>query len=469
VQRASSPSRSWASSRDLFVELDAPGGRRAGLETALRDAIRAGRLKAGERLPSTRALAIDLGVARGTVLAAYEQLAAEGYLTSRQGAPTRVAATPALRAARVPGLGAAAHAPAHDLMPGSPDPSSFPRRLWLGAMRKAIATAPDEALGIGDPQGRIELRRALASYLGRVRGVLADPGTIVICTGYAQALNLLAQALGVRAFAMEDPGFGYHREIVAARGVRVLALPVDELGAVAEVPRGAGAAVVTPAHQFPLGATLAPSRRAALVRWARDTGGVLIEDDYDGEFRFDRQPVGALQGLDPARVVYAGTASKALGPALRIGWLAVPPELVGPIVDAKRLADYQTGALDQLALAALIESGALDRHVRRMRLNYRKRRDRLLEILAEHAPWGRPLGVAAGLHVVLELPPDGPDEAAIVATAARRSVALDRLGHPGRNGVVIGYGRPPDHAYGAAVEALAEVMSACGGARTLLT
>jgi GntR family transcriptional regulator/MocR family aminotransferase len=468
MQRASSPTRSWASSRDLFVELNGPGGRRAALEQALRDAIRAGRLPAGEKLPSTRALAKDIGVARGTVLAAYEQLAAEGYLTSRQGAPTRVAATPALRTGSIPGLGAAARAPVHDLRPGAPDPSSFPRQAWLAAMRKAFATAPDEAFGIGDPQGRLELRRALAAYLGRVRGVLADPATIVICTGYAQALNLVAQALGTRTFAMEDPGFDYHREIVAAHGIRIAPLAVDDLGAVAEVPKGAGAAVLTPAHQYPLGATLAPSRRAALVRWARETGGILVEDDYDGEFRYDRQPVGALQGLDPAHVIYAGTASKALGPGLRVAWLAAPPELVGPLVDAKRLTDYQTGTLEQLALATMMESGALDRHVRRMRLRYRDRRDRLLDVLHAHAPWGKPLGVAAGMHVVLELPPDGPGEAELVAAAARRSLALAALRHETRKGIVIGYGRPPEHAFGAALSALADVVRACGAGRTLV-
>jgi GntR family transcriptional regulator / MocR family aminotransferase len=468
MQRASSRQDHWASSRDLFVELHGRGGRRAGLERGLRDAIRAGRLPAGEKLPSTRALAKDLGVARGTVLAAYEQLAAEGYLTSRQGAPTRVAATPALRAGSVPGLGAAARAPAHDLRPGAPDPSSFPRQAWLVAMRKAIAAAPDEAFGIGDPQGRPELRRALAAYLGRVRGVLTDPATIVICTGYAQALGLLARALGTRTFAMEYPGFDYHREIVAAHGIRIAPLEVDDLGAVAAVPKGAGAAVLTPAHQYPLGATLAPGRRAALVRWARDAGGILVEDDYDGEFRYDRQPVGALQGLDPAHVVYAGTASKALGPGLRVAWLAAPPELIGPLVDAKRLADYQTGTLDQLALATMIESGALDRHVRRMRLRYRDRRDRLLEVLREHAPWGRPLGVAAGMHVVLELPPGGPGEAALLAAATRRSLALGAVGHEAREGIVIGYGRPPEHAYPTALGALADLLRACSAGQTLV-
>jgi GntR family transcriptional regulator/MocR family aminotransferase len=242
-------------------------------------------------------------------------------------------------------------------------------------------------------------------------------------------------------------------------------LPVDDHGARCEVPPGAAAVVLTPAHQYPLGATLAPERRAAFVRWARDNGGVVVEDDYDGEFRYDRQPVGALQGLDPAHVIYAGTASKALGPGLRLAWLAVPPELVGPIVDAKRLADFQTSALEQLALADLLASGGYDRHVRRMRQHYRRRRDRLLAVLAQHAPWGTPAGVAAGLHVVLRLAPEGPSEAQLVAAARRRGLSFGTLTASrhgpgeGPKGLILGYGRPPEHAYGAALAALADTLT----------
>jgi GntR family transcriptional regulator/MocR family aminotransferase len=457
----------WAGSRDLHVEVAARGRRRAGLERALRDAIRAGRLHAGERLPSTRALSRDLGVARGTVADAYGQLAAEGYLTTSQGAPTRVASTPAARQGRL-APAARPNEPRFDLRPGLPDVSSFPRRAWLRALRSALATAPDSALGISDPRGRPELRQALATYLGRARGVLADPAAIVVCTGYIQALGLVARALkttGRPVIAMEDPCLELHRNIVESAGIEVLPLPVDEGGARPEVPDGAGAVVLTPAHQYPLGGTLAPERRTALVRWARETGGVLVEDDYDGEFRYDRQPVGALQGLDPARVVYAGTASKALVPGLRLAWLVLPADLIEPVVDVKRLADYHSAVLDQLVLADLIGSGGFDRHVRRMRNRYRARRDRLLAMLADRAPYGRPLGVAAGLHLVLELPDGAPSEAELVERGARRSVALGSLAAhwhgsgPRREGLVIGYGRPPEHAFGASLAALSDVVA----------
>src|SRR4051812_30467716 len=307
---------SWASSLDLHVDLEPGAGRRAGLEHALRTAIRTGRLAPGERIPSSRALAHDLGLARNTVAEAYAQLAAEGYLRARQGAPTRVAgrreagrtARPA-PPARAPGIAALEVAVRHDLRVGIPDAGAFPRAAWVRALRRALAVAPAEALAHADARGRPELRAALADYLGRARGVLADPERIVVCSGFTQGFALLCHALraeGARALAMEDPCLHHLRAIAAAAGLRVLPLAVDEHGARPDPPDGAAAALVTPAHQFPLGGTLAPARRAALVEWARAAGAVLIEDDYDGEFRYDRQPVGALQGLDPEHVVYGG-------------------------------------------------------------------------------------------------------------------------------------------------------------------
>jgi GntR family transcriptional regulator / MocR family aminotransferase len=476
--------RDWASSLDLHVELEGGGGRRAALERAVRGAIRDGRLRPGDRLPSTRALAGDLGLARGTVADAYSQLAVEGYLRTSPGAPTRVADGIALGApphdssrphdssaagespAAIAGSSSAFVAPPgarFDLRAGLPDLGAFPRSAWLRALRRVLATAPDRALVNDDPRGRPELRRALAGYLGRTRGVLADPERIVVASGFTQGIALLCHALrasGAGAVAMEDPCLFHQRTIAEAAGLDVLPLPVDDEGAVPDVPAGAAAAVVTPAHQFPLGPTLAPDRRAALLAWARD-GGVLVEDDYDGEFRYDRQPPGAIQGLDPERVVYAGTVSKTLTPGLRIGWLQLPRRLVEPVLEAKRLTG-DTQALDQLALAELLTSGAYDRHVRRMRQRYRRRRDRLLALLGEAAPEGRALGVAAGLHVVLELP--GEEE--LLARAAERSLALTGLrafwhrpeGRPG--GVVLGYAAPPEHAYAQTLAALQASLSA---------
>jgi GntR family transcriptional regulator/MocR family aminotransferase len=300
------------------------------------------------------------------------------------------------------------------------------------------------------------LRAALAAYLGRARGVLADPERIVICSGFTQGFALLCRALGPATIAMEDPCLHHLRAIARAAGGRVAPLAVDERGARPDPPAGAVAALVTPAHQFPLGATLAPARRAALVDWARRTGGVIVEDDYDGEFRYDRQPVGALQGLDPQHVVYAGTASKTLAPGLRLGWLVLPERLVEPVLASRPLAGGDTPVLDQLALAGLIAGGAFDRHVRRMRQRYRRRRDALLAVLAGR----RVRGVAAGLHLVLEV----EEEAALEARAAERGLAVEGLrafwhDPAGRaEGLVLGYAAPPEHAYARTLAALAELL-----------
>ncbi len=454
-------SRDWASSVDLHVSL-AGNGRRSGLERAIRAAIRTGRLRPDERLPSTRALADDLGFARGTVAEAYGQLAAEGYLRSRQGAPTRVAPGPWPRAEPSAGPPAPADQPRFSLEAGVPDLSAFPRSPWQAALRRALAKAPDGALSLGDPRGRPELRSALAAYLGRARGVLADPERIVVCAGYAEGLGLMATALracGTRTIAMEDPCLPEHRDVVSAGRLRVAALAVDAHGALDDVPSGAGAVVLTPAHQFPLGATLAPERRAALVGWARSREAILIEDDYDGEFRYDRQPVGALQGLDPERIVYAGTASKTLAPGLRLGWLVVPAGLLDEVLAAKQLLGA-SHTLDQLALADLLRTGAFDRHVRRMRQRYRRRRDLLLGLLAGHSPAFRPRGIAAGLHLLLELGRGAPGERELIARAEQRSLALSGMSrywhgdHAGPAGIILGYSAPAQHEFSATLAAL---------------
>jgi GntR family transcriptional regulator/MocR family aminotransferase len=442
---------------DLHLEPDAADGRRIGLERALRDAVRDGRLAPGTRLPATRRLAVELGISRGTAKAAYDQLVAEGYLTARQGSGTQVASLPSADA-DTPEAAARARAPRFDLRPGSPDVGAFPAAAWLRALRRAIATAPSLAYDYGDPRGRIELRTALSGYLGRARGVIAPPERVVITSGYVQGLALLTRVLDGAVVAMEDPGLPFHREVVRRGGGRVVPVPVDERGTRAEELGDVTAVVVTPAHQYPTGVTLRPERRRALSDWARARGGLIVEDDYDGEFRYDRQPVGALQGMAPGQVVYLGTASKTLGPALRLGWMVLPPHLVDAVADAKLHSDHHTESIGQLALAELIDSHAYDRHVRACRLRYRRRRDQLLTRLGARR---QVRGIAAGLHALVDV----ADEADVVERAAAEGLAVGRLGDhwhtPGEGrpqGLVVGYGTPRERVYPEALEVLAKVL-----------
>ncbi|MFD7815811.1 PLP-dependent aminotransferase family protein [Streptomyces sp. NPDC059785] len=455
---------------DLHLEPAGPGGSgvRRGLTDALREAVRGGRLAPGTRLPSSRSLAVDLGVARNTVADAYADLVAEGWLTARQGSGTRVAeravtAPAPARPAGRPGR----QRPAYDLVPGTPDLGSFPRAEWLRAARRALAAAPDDALGYGDQRGRPELRTALAGYLARARGVRADPERLVVCSGFSDALTLLGAVLhrrGLRTLAVESYGLDVHWNLLRRPGLRTRPLPFDRLGTRTDDLGGAGAVLLTPAHQFPMGVPLSPDRRAAVVDWARRTGGLILEDDYDGEFRYDRQPVGALQGLGPDHVVYLGTASKSLAPALRLGWMVLPPSLAAEVISLKSEGGWSTGVLDQLTLAEFLASGAYDRHVRAVRLRYRRRRDALVAALAERAPAVRATGIAAGLHAVLQLPPG--TEQPVVQAAAWQNLAvhgLARYRHPGASAdrfdaLVVGYGTPPDHAWSGALDALCRVL-----------
>ncbi|MFJ1821001.1 PLP-dependent aminotransferase family protein [Streptomyces sp. NPDC088175] len=462
----------WATfGADLHLETTGAAGLRAGLMDALREAVRTGRLAPGTRLPSSRGLAADLGIARNTVADAYAELVAEGWLTARQGSGTRVArrAEPRRSATRVIRTRAVPSRPTHNLLAGSPDLSTFPRADWLKASRRALTAAPNDAFGYGDPRGRVELRTVLADYLARARGVYADPERIMICAGFVQALKLMGPVLRrrrVREVAVESYGLDVHWDLLRDAGLRLPRLPVDGLGArTGELAglRGAGAVLMTPAHQFPTGVPLHPDRRAAAVDWARATGGLVLEDDYDGEFRYDRQAVGALQGLDPERVVYLGTTSKSLAPGLRLGWMVLPEALVGEVAEAKGLSDWSSSALDQLTLAEFIASGAYDRHVRAMRLRYRRRRDQLVAALAERAPGVRVSGMVAGLHAVLELPPGS--EASVLRAAAWQGLALEgmsRFRHPDaapdRDALVIGYGTPTDSAWAGALDALCRVL-----------
>jgi GntR family transcriptional regulator / MocR family aminotransferase len=461
--------QTWATS-GVDLHLDLAGRRvRASLEAALRDAVRSGQLGPGTRLPSSRALASDLQVARNTVADAYAQLVAEGWLTAQRGSSTRVAdRVAAADPAAAPPAPRVAREPRYNLRPGAPDLSAFPRAAWLAAARRALAAAPSQALGYGDPRGRPELRRALAGYLSRARGVAASPENIVVCAGFGHGLHVLSQVVAARGgtrVAIEAYSQAAHRDTVTAAGLAVTPVPVDGHGAMVAQFGAAAAALLTPAHQFPLGMALHPRRRAQAVTWARDTGGVVIEDDYDGEFRYDRQPVGAMQALAPGHVVYAGSASKSLAPGLRLGWLVLPGGLLDEVVAARPLADRHSSVIDQLTLAEFITGGGYDRHVRRARLAYRRRRDRLAEALARDAPHVHVTGIAAGLHALAELPA-GQDEDEVVARAAGRGLVVEALGgyaaagRPDRSALVVGYATPPAHAFTGALARLSAVLAA---------
>ncbi len=446
---------------DLHIDLaNAPGrSRRARLEHALREAVRGGFLAPGTRLPSTRTLCAELGVSRGVVADTYAQLAAEGYLRTRRGAGTTVAATdPRERAS--PAGATAMPAVRHDMSPFRPALCGFPRAAWSAATARVLRSVPDERLAYPDPAGTPELRETLAAYLGRVRGVRADPEQIVVTNGLRQGIDLLWWTLvadGTRWLAVEDPGWSGLRDTASAAGLQVLPVPVDHDGLVVERLEEYGnidVVAVAPAHQYPTGAVLSPSRRAALQAWARRRGALIVEDDYDAEYRYDRRPIGSLQGLVPECVVYGGSTSKTLAPAVRLGWLVLPRGLAAPIAALQRLRGGMPAPLQQLALADLIERGELDRHLRRWRRLYRRQRDTLLTALGARLPEVTVHGAAAGLYVVLGLPAHF-DERVVLAAARSRGIALEGLGRESP-AIVVGYANLTDAAIPPAVAALAE-------------
>jgi GntR family transcriptional regulator/MocR family aminotransferase len=444
---------------------DTLGGR---LQHELREAIRSGRLTEGERLPSSRSLAAGLGLSRGLVVECYQQLEAEGYLTAHPGAATRVAPCAAPSPPPLAPPPATAPRLAVDFRSGVPDLTSFPMSDWLRSVTESGRTAPTAATGYGDPRGSEPLRRVLAAYLGRVRGAAATPEHLLVCGGYAQGSSLLFAALaraGHRSVALEDPGDRDNDPIAVRSGLTPLPVPVDERGIDVEAlaATGARAVVLTPAHQSPTGVLLAPERRQALADWAAATDALIIEDDYDAEFRYDRRPVGSLQGLAPDRVASVGSVSKSLAPGLRLGWIVCPPWLIDALAYDKGLADRGSPVLDQLALARLIESGRYDRHLRRMRSVYSARRRVLADALARHAPEVRLTGLSAGFHAVARLP-EGADEAAVTTAARERSVGLYGMSRYRMNGafeppeLVLGFGNLSDGAVQRGIAAVSDLL-----------
>jgi GntR family transcriptional regulator/MocR family aminotransferase len=430
------------------------------LTDGLRTAIRAGRLAPDSRLPPTRVLAAELGISRGVVVEAYRRLLDEGLVSARTGAGTVVTALPGGDPAARPrdrrgeATGLRLPLPPRagirvDLSPGVPDLSAFPRAAWLRAERAVLARVSGADLGYGDPAGSPRLRQELTGWLARTRGIRAEAGDIIVVNGVAQALALLAQALhaaGATAVAVEDPGSRGARDQMAHWGLRPLGVPVDDQGVCVDdlTATGLGVAVLTPAHQFPTGVVLSPARRQALLGWAA-AGGLVIEDDYDAEHRYDRAPVAALQASAPDDVAYTGSTSKSLAPSLRLGWLIAPRRWQGPLLAAKHASDLGNPALPQLVLAHLLGGGDYERHLRNVRLRQRRRRDALLGGLRAHLPQARVEGVAAGLHLLITLPwLDGricdTDLAERVANAGVLVQPLSWHRHrPGPPGLVLGY------------------------------
>ncbi|HEY5144264.1 MAG TPA: PLP-dependent aminotransferase family protein [Solirubrobacteraceae bacterium] len=456
---------------ELLIELDrGEGPLSARLQGGLREAVRTGRLARGERLPSTRTLARDLGVSRRLVVEAYAQLVAEGWLAARQGAGTSVAQAPRGRArlpAPEPGAEPVGRLP-YDFFPGSPDLASFPRALWLRTLREVLRSAPDEALHYPDVAGTPELRAALAAHLGRVRGVVTTPERVLVTSGARQGLALLGRMLagrGVTRIAIEWPTLPLHAEILEAGGLQIARIPVDADGVLVErlEASGAGAVLVTPAHQAPRGVALTPERRAALVAWAQAGERLIVEDDYDAEFRYDRAPLGAVQALAPEHVAYLGSVSKTLAPGLRLGWLALPAALVAPLAGAKALDDGGCQTLDQLTLARLLDTAAYDRVLRAARRRNRARRDALVSALAAELPGTRLEGLAAGLHALARLPA-AVDAQALVAAARQVGVGVYPI--PDRRGqtdeLVLGYACLSEPAIAEGVRRLGSVMMTLG-------
>jgi GntR family transcriptional regulator / MocR family aminotransferase len=430
----------------LSLEDVARSERSEALTSRLRDAVRGGSLPPGTGLPPSRSLAADLGVSRGVVVRAYERLTAEGYLVAVQGRGTMVADLGHVHAGRRMRM-----RPGPVTNPGLPSGALFPRQAWVRAIEAALASMPDGEFGYGGPEGHPRLRRALSGYLGRVRGLVAPPDRVLVVNGFAQTSRLVADVLvarGVRRIGVEDPGSAGLRDQVERAGLTCVGIPVDADGIDVDALARSGvrAVVVTPAHQFPTGAVLAADRRHELIAWARESGGLIVEDDYDAEFRYDRAPVGAMQGLGPDVVLYGGSVSKTLAPGLRLGWIVAPEAWIGAFVDAKYAADLATSVVDQVALAELIVSGDFERHLRRAAAVYRDRRDRLVTAVAAELPGWQVEGASAGLHVVLRPPPgSGCDEATMLAAGsaagldarALRGFALDTQPPAG---LVLGYG-----------------------------
>ncbi|HEY2310664.1 MAG TPA: PLP-dependent aminotransferase family protein [Gaiellaceae bacterium] len=453
--------------RDLLLELDhsRPASVSRQLEEQMRGAIRSGAWVADEQLPSTRVLAEDLGVSRGVILRAYGQLAAEGYISLRQGAAPTVRAAVHLDSETIrPPNGHPRIV--YDLRPHLPDVATFPRQPWLRAVRESLAQARVADLTYSDSAGLWDLRVAVANYLSRARGVVAHPAQTLITAGSTHSLSLLGRALARRGetrMAFENPSHRGLRAVASMAGQTVVGAALDDSGVLPHTIDHADSLFVSPAHQFPTGVVLAPKRRKALVEWARDADVLILEDDYDAEFRYDRAPTGALQSLAPERVVYFGSTGKTFAPALRLGWMVLPEALVEDVSRELAGSMLHVSGLDQLAFANFLQCGDFDRHLRRMRQVYSARRNFTADLLARLLPDHEVHGIAGGLHAVLGMPSHSA-AAGIRMEARAQGVEIDSIDQHtfadfgGRAGLVIGYGALPEPTLAEALGGLAEII-----------
>ncbi|MFG2195578.1 PLP-dependent aminotransferase family protein [Streptomyces sp. NPDC048639] len=482
-----------------FLQLDAADVPAAGkadwLAGRLRQAMADGRLPVGSRMPPTRVLAAELRVSRGVITEAYRRLTEDGHVEGHGRGGTVVVAVPlgppAAPAASEPSPGPAAHARQRtvpgvlftgepddgvfdalrsararvDLTPGQPDLAAFPRAAWLRAERAVLTEMSAEQLGYGDPRGAAPLRRAVADWLARSRGIRVEADEVLVVAGIAQALTLVHPVLradGIDTVAVEEPGsFGTRRHLQHG-GLVTPPVPVDDDGVRVDALRatGARAVLLTPAHQFPTGVVTSGERRRELLRWVAD-GGLIVEDDYDAEHRYDRPPVPALRALLADRVCYMGSVSKLLAPALRIGWVVPPPAYRDALTDAKRFTDLGNAVLPQLVLARLMESGDLERHLRMLRGRHRRRRDAMIRAIAEHVPGAVVHGAAAGLHLTVTYRQDVPDTDLAAAALARGVKCQPLSWHrqlPGPAGLVLGYAACPPGVVAEGVAALGEAL-----------
>ena len=455
---------------DLEIEFPAGVPFRRQLEGALRVAIRSGRLAPGSVLPPSRDLADQLGVSRGVVVDSYSQLATEGYLSAKRGSATRVAllpasgTPPARRQVKPPELFR------YDLRPGQADYHAFPRARWKAALVRALRDLPDRRLGYANHRGVAELRNAVAGYLARVRGVVVEPEHVVVCCAASQALTVLWHVLrsrGARRVAVEDPGWRWQRYTVEHAGLEAVPVRVDACGLVVEELAAANvdAVVMTPAHQYPTGVVMTAERRAALITWARERQALIVEDDYDVEYRFGQEPVSSLQGLAPEVVAFVGTTSKTLAPALRLAWVVPPSQLIDDVENVLLVTGVTPPTLDQVAMASFIEDAALERHLRSMRRRYRAKREVLIDALHTSLPGVRIGGTPAGLHLLARLP-DGTDEHTTAMRARRSGVGVHELHRhctahaPYPPALLLGFALPSESELIAATRLLAE---AAGG------